>query len=199
MTQATIGREALFEHEVLSQLEEHFEIYLQQPGIHPTGKRFRIDAIAVPRDPERWSRSDIALGIEFKAPSDRPGCLRDRKDNAKIISQCIDYSLTKWNDFGQVPIFFCPGFQETNSLRRSKDLLDLSAKDYNAGYRDGIGALMAAIMGQNNVGELIHTDHLGWSFIINGHHRIWSERLGKHEAGVGEGKYNKLIRCVGSR
>ena len=195
MPLAPVGAEAAFQQKVLSQLEDYFEIYVQQRGTHPSGRHLRIDAIAVPRDPERWSRPDIALGIEFKAPSLK----RDRKDCAKIISQCIDYSLATWNEFGQLPIFFCPGFDETNSLRRSKDLLGLQPRDYNTGFGDGIGYLMAAMLGQNNVGELIHTDHLGWAFMINGHHRLWSERLGREPAGVGEAKHNKLIRTIGSR
>jgi len=192
---APVSAEAAFQQKVLSQLEDYFEIHVQQRGTHLSGARLRIDAIAVPRDPERWSRPDIALGIEFKAPS----LNRDRKDCAKIISQCIDYSMTSWDGYGQLPIFFCPGFDQTNGLRQSQDLLGLQSRDYSTGFRDGIGYLMAGILGQNNVGELIHTDHLGWAFMINGRHRLWSERLGRLPAGVGEAKHNKLIRAFGSR
>lgn len=197
MTVATAGREAQLAQQVIAALHPHFTISTEVWGTHPTGKRLRIDAIAVPRDPCSWARPDIALGIEFKAPTDRPEERRDRKDNAKIISQCIDYSLVEWDGYGRQPIFFCPGFAEI----REWDDRDpfLGADDYRTGFRHGIGYMMAGVMGQNNVGELLHAGHLGWAFLMNGHHRIWSERIGPHAGGVGEGKRNKLTRSVGSR
>jgi hypothetical protein len=194
MTVAVAGREAALAHQALAALKPHFRIYPEVWGTHPTGKRLRIDAILQPRDPSPWSRSDIALGVEFKAPTDRDAGRRDRKENAKIISQCIDYSLTTWDGIGPVPIFFCPGFSEIRGVESDRDYFGLDDWDYNTGFTHGIGFLMAAVMGQNNVGELIKSDHLGWACIINGTHRIWSERYG-----VGEGKRNKLLRQVGSR
>jgi hypothetical protein len=197
MTVATAGREAVLAQQALAALDPHFLIYREVWGTHPTGKRLRIDAIAVPRDRERWARTDIALGIEFKAPTDRPEDRRDRKDNARIISQCIDYSLVEWDGYGKQPIFFCPGFVEIRELQERDHFLN--ANNYSEGFRHGIGYMMAALMGQNNVGELLQVEHLGWAFLINGHHRIWTERVGPHPGGVGEGKRNRLIRSVGSR
>lgn len=196
MTVATAGQEAQLAQQVIAALQPHFRIATEVRGTHPTGKRLRIDAIAVPRDPGSWARPDIALGIEFKAPTDRLEERRDRKGNAKIISQCIDYSLVEWDGFGRQPIFFCPGFAET---QQDQDDFLFDDWDYNLGFKRGIGFMMAGIMGQNNVGELRHTPHLGWVFLINGHHRIWSERIGPRPGGVGEGKRNKLTRSVGSR
>jgi hypothetical protein len=194
MQLATAGAEALLAERTLTSLSSHFLITEQVIGTHPSGKRLRIDAILRPRDPSPWSRANIALGVEFKAPTDRDDERRDRKANAKIISQCIDYSLVEWDGFEQVPVFFCPGFAEITALRERNDLLSLQSTDYHEGFKHGVGFLMAAVMGQNNVGELVHSNHLGWAFLINGHHRIWSERYG-----LGEGKRNKLIRTVGSR
>jgi hypothetical protein len=191
---AAAGAEALLAERTLTELSSHFLITEQVIGTHPTGKRLRIDAILRPLDTSPWSRADIALGIEFKAPTDRDQGRRDRKENAKIISQCIDYSLVEWEGFGNVPIFFCPGFAEIRSHVDQFDPLGLDEQDYRTGFTSGIGFLMAAVMGQNNVGELVHSDHLGWAFLINGSHRIWSQRYG-----IGEGKRNKLIRQVGSR
>jgi hypothetical protein len=197
MTVATAGREAQLAQQVIAALHPHFTIATEVWGTHPTGKRLRIDAIAVPRDVALWARPDIALGIEFKAPTDRPEERRDRKDNAKIISQCIDYSLVEWDGYGRQPIFFCPGFTEI----REWDDRDpfLGADNYREGFRHGIGYMMAGVMGQNNVGELFLAGHLGWAFLMNGSHRIWSERIGPRPGGVGEGKRNRLIRSVGSR
>ena len=197
MTVATAGREALLAQQAFAALSPHFRIYPEVWGTHPTGKRLRIDAIAVPRDRELWARPDIALGIEFKAPTDRFEDRRDRKDNAKIISQCIDYSLVEWDGYGKQPIFFCPGFVEIRELQNRDHFL--GADNYPEGFHHGIGYMMAALMGQNNVGELLQVEHLGWAFLINGHHRIWTERVGPLPGGVGEGKRNRLIRSVGSR
>ena len=197
MTVVTAGREAQLAQQAIEALQPHFKIDIEVWGTHPTGKRLRIDTIAVPRNPELWARPDIALGIEFKAPTDRPQDRRERKDNAKIISQCIDYSLVEWDGYGRQPIFFCPGFVEIRELD-NRDVF-LGADNYREGFRHGIGYMMAGLMGQNNVGELLPAGHLGWAFLINGHHRIWSERIGPHAGGVGEGKRNRLIRSVGSR
>lgn len=194
MPLATTRREADFVQEVCSALTPHFQLHREVVGTHPTGRRLRIDAIAVPHDPEGWSRNDIALGIEFKAPSDRDDQRRDRKGNAKIICQCIDYTLTNWDGFGYLPIFFSPGFAESRAVQDRAFDFFADAKDYNEGFRHGIGFMMQAILGQSNAGELVHSDHLGWAFLINGHHRIWSEKYG-----IGEGSRNKLLRSIGSR
>jgi len=123
-----------------------------------------------------------------------PGERRDRKGNAKIISQCIDYSWTYWDGFGHIPVFFCPGFKE---IRASEALPRVDT--WSAGYECGIGSLMAAVMGQNNIGELVYSSHLGWAFMMHGSHRIWSQRLGRYPAGVGVGKHAKMLRKAGSR
>ena len=188
--------EAELAQRALTALAPYFHLHLEHWGTHPTVKRLRIDAIAVPRNPAEWSRPDMALGIEFKAPTDRPGERRDRKGNAKIISQCIDYSFTDWEGFGQVPIFFCPGFQEI----RSAEARAFSERNtWEQGFEDGIDFLMAAVMGQNNIGELVYNGHLGWPFLMHATHRIWSQKLGPYKGGVGVGKHAKLRRTVGSR
>ena len=176
---------------VFQQLAPHFRLVSQVWGIHPSGQRMRIDAIAVPHDPSGWSRPDIALGIEFKAPSGhRPDGTRERKDACKIVSQCIDYTWTRWDGFGMVPVFFCPGFAEVDFWRYSKGLY----ADVDQAFTAGTGYGLAGLLGQNNAGELIEAAHLGWSFVINGKHRIWTERYG-----IGEGRANKLVRDSGSR
>jgi hypothetical protein len=190
--------EADFARGVLDALAPHFHFHLEHPGIHHSGRTPRIDAIAVPRDPSRWSRPDIALGIEFKAPTERPGERRERKGNAKIISQCIDYSWTRWAGFGHIPIFFCPGFQEIRVAEQQREQRR-DQLDWGDGYECGIGSLMAAVMGQNNIGELVHSTHLGWAFLLHGSHRIWSERIGRYPGGVGVGKHAKMLRKAGSR
>lgn len=199
MTVATAGREAALAQQVLAALEPHFKIHTEVWGTHFNGSRYRIDAVVVPRDRSAWARFDIALGIEFKAFSDRESGRRDRKTTAKILSQCIDYSYTSWDGFQQIPIFFCPGFAETKLLRdRDYDWL-FSETDYQSAFTHGIGYMLAAVMGQNNIGELVFSKHQGWAFLMNNQQRIWSERLGPHPGGVGVGKHHKLQRRTGSR
>lgn len=181
--------ESGFSQAVLAALDSHFHVETEIRGSHPLGKRLRIDAILRPRDVSSWSRSDIALGVEFKTRTDQR---RIRKDSAKIICQCIDYSLTKWDGYGIVPIFFCPGFAESQSLRE-RELL-FGPGNYKEGFKHGIGYIMQAVLGQSNVGELVHSQHLGWAFLMNGQHRIWSQKYG-----IGTGKRDLLLKRVGSR
>ncbi len=68
--------------QVLPCLEPHFHIHREVTGLHPAGKRLRIDAIAVPRDPSQWARPDIALGIEFKRSA-----ASARGDSSRVIRQ----------------------------------------------------------------------------------------------------------------
>jgi len=187
--------EAELAQRALTALAPYFHFHLEHWGTHPTGKRLRIDAIAVPRNPAEWSRPDMALGIEFKSSTES----RPRKENAKIISQCIDYSFTSWDGFGQAPVFFCPGFPEIRIRQERSGTYFERRQTWQQGYEDGIGYLMAAVLGQNNVGELIYNGHFGWAFLMHGSHRIWSQKLGPHKAGVGVGKHAKLRRAVGSR
>lgn len=176
---------------VFQQLAHHFHLTPQVWGTHPSGERMRIDAIAVPRDRTGWSRADIALGIEFKAPSGhRPDGTRERKDACKIVSQCIDYTWTDWEGFGRVPVFFCPGFAEVDYLRYTRGVYPGT----DEAFRAGTGYALAGLLGQNNAGELIEAPHLGWAFVMNATHRIWTERFG-----IAEGATNKLIRDSGSR
>lgn len=176
---------------VLKQLNPHFQLTPEVWGTHPSGERMRIDAIAVPRSIASWSRPDMALGIEFKAPSaHRADGTRERKDACKIVSQCIDYTWTAWDGFGMVPVFFCPGFAEVDYFRYANGVYSSTEQAFQA----GMGYALAGLLGQNNAGELIEAPHLGWAFIMNGKHRIWTERFG-----VAEGRKNKLIRDHGSR
>lgn len=191
--------------QVLPRLAHHFHIHQEVTGLHPSGKRLRIDAIAVPRDSSQWARPDIALGIEFKRAT-----ASGRRDSSKVIRQCIDYTLTDWKGFGAgLPIFYCPGF---DSIQVWRDLRDWSAFSFRDDgflgewvpndpptnqqrFRAGMGYAISGILGQHNVGELIQRDDDGWSFIKHGggFHVQWCERRG-----VCEAQRNQLRRRIGS-
>lgn len=191
--------------QVLPRLAHHFHIHREVTGLHPSGKRLRIDAIAVPRDPSQWARSDIALGIEFKRAT-----ASGRGDSSKVIRQCLDYSITNWNGFGtDLPIFYCPGFDQIQIWRDLKSWSAFSFHDDGflgewvpndpptdqERFRAGMGYAISGILGQHNVGELIQRNSDGWSFIKHGggFHVQWCERRG-----VCEAKRNLNRRKIGS-
>ncbi len=191
--------------QVLPCLEPHFQIHREVTGLHPSGKRLRIDAIAVPRDPSPWARQDIALGIEFKRST-----AKGRGDSSRVIRQCLDYTLVDWKGFGAgIPIFYCPGFEQICAWRDAREwtahrfvddgfLGEWVANDPltdQQQFQAGMGYAISGILGQHNVGELIHRDRDGWSFIKHGggFHVQWCERRG-----VCEAKFNQLNRKIGS-
>lgn len=192
--------------QVLPRLADHFHIHREVTGLHPSGKRLRIDAIAIPRDPALWARSDIALGIEFKRAT-----ASGRGDSSKVIRQCIDYTLVNWKGFGAgLPIFYCPGFDQIQSWRDYKDWNPMRrVEDDWIGYtyepntpltsdqvfQAGMGYAISGILGQHNVGELVELPRDGWSFVKHGggYHVQWCERRG-----VCEAQRNQLRRRIGS-
>lgn len=193
--------------QVLPRLETHFHIHREVTGRHPSGKRLRIDAIVVPRDPSGWARPDIALGIEFKR-----AVAVGRGQSSRVIRQCLDYTLVEWPGFGSgLPVFYCPGFEQIEALRAylswtpfwqaEDDWLGLATYVANDPlpqdqiFKAGMGYAISGILGQHNVGELVHHPTDGWSFIKHGggFHVQWCERRG-----VCEGSRNQLRRKIGS-
>ena len=191
--------------QVLPRLAHHFHIHREVTGLHPSGKRLRIDAIALPRDPSLWARPDIALGIEFKR-----AVASGRGDSSKVIRQCLDYTLVDWKGFGTgLPIFYCPGFEQIQAWRELKDWRAFRHIDDGflgqcvpnepltdrQHFQAGMGYAISGILGQHNVGELVELPRDGWSFIKHGggFHVQWSERRG-----VCEATRNQLRRKIGS-
>lgn len=170
----TEDEEALTER-VLKALSTSFAIKRQVSGDHPLGKRLRIDAIAKPLDASLWKNKSIALGIEFKSPY-----LSDPCELTGATAQLIDYSLTTWDGFGQVPVFLCPGL-----IHRTAP-----SSEYNRGFAYAFSRLMKDF----NVGELLEHDFYGWSFVMAGRHDMWTARNG-----VTEGRNWSLTPKVGNR
>lgn len=191
--------------QVLPRLAPYFNIHREVTGIHPSGKRLRIDAIVTPRNPEAWARPDVSLGIEFKATT-----AIGRGDSSRVIRQCLDYTLTDFKGFGiGLPIFYCPGFEAIEAWRIAREwrahsfvddgfLGEWVANDPltdDQQFQAGMGYAISGILGQHNVGELVKNKHDGWSFIKHGggFHIQWCERRG-----VCEAKRNKLTRKIGA-
>lgn len=152
---------------VLTRLAGSFKVDREVRGQHCTGKWLRIDAVLTPLEAAEWLDGwNTALAVEFKL---LPDSYRGLNSYTKWFAQCIDYAHTDWFGYGRLPIFSCPTFP----------------------FRNGI---IKHALGQFRVGELSNTTSHGWSFIINGEHRQWSEAKGIEDA-----RRTRLRPVVGSR
>ena len=160
----------------LNKLQRDFIVEEEVKGIHFTGKQFRLDAVVRPKDSTLWNNKDIALGIEFKDTVRFTGNY-DTKNLTKWLSQCVDYSNTKWGKYGHIFIFTCP--------------------ELVGNVPPGVinnPMFIQNFMSQLGIGELKQLKTFGLSFVLNSHHRIWSETKG-----VEAGQRFSLIRKFGSR
>jgi hypothetical protein len=160
----------------LKRLVSHFAVHEEVEGKHFTGRILRLDAVVQPRDTSGWKNQQVALGIEFKDVA-RFARNYDTKDLTSWLAQCVDYSNTKWGDYGYIYIFACPS------------LVDEVAEGV-------IGRRMFVrnFMGQLGIGELKEHQEYGLTFLLNTRHRMWSELNG-----VEQGKYWRLTKKFGSR
>lgn len=150
----------------LSILKKDFNVFEEVSGRHFSNKRMRIDAVVTPKKKEGWKNENVAFGIEFK-DTIRFSESYDTKDFTKWLSQCIDYSNTEWKDFGYIYIFCCPSLIEGVPS-----------------HLVGSGMFLRNFLGQMGIGELTEEGRYGLSFLLHGHHRIWSQcgdvEMGKH-------------------
>lgn len=168
--------EIAIKNNYLPNLERNFHVYHEVHGKHFSGKKLKLDAILRPKDSHLWKNPDVALGIEFK-DTIRFSNNYDTKDFTKWLAQCLDYSNTSWNGFGYIYIFACP-----------------SLVDGVAEQVIGNPMFITNFMGQLGIGELKEMAYYGLSFVLHGHHRIWSSM-----SGVEYGKHYTLTRRFGSR
>lgn len=160
----------------LGVIAHHFHIDMEVSGVHFSGKQLKLDAIAKPKDPLQWKNQDVSLGIEFK-DTERFSRNYDTKDFTKWLAQCIDYSNTHWEKYGYVYIFTCPSLI--------------------GGVAPGVigqSMFIENFMGQLGIGELKELPGYGLTFVLHGHHRIWSATKG-----IESGKHWALERKFGSR
>lgn len=165
--------EEAFKQTVFEKLKQHFNIAHEVNGKHFSGNNMRIDAIATPKENNLWKNHSVALGIEFKDDERLRG---DTTNYTGWLAQCIDYSNTKWDRFGYIYIFTCPGLSD--SLSKHIGQFDL----------------LPHIMGHLGIGELKFDERYGLTFFLQGQHRIWSQ-----VRGVEMGKSWDMKRKFGSR
>lgn len=158
---------------VNNQIKEHFNIQREVWGTHFSGKRLRIDAVLTPKDTSEWKNKNIALGVEYKD--------LDRIQDAgmvnftKFIAQAVDYSHTKFDGYGYIPVFCQTDFSVYGNSREFK-------------------FVFPRILSGLGIGQFYKHKYYGWSFWWQGEHRIWSDKNG-----IERGKHYKLERKFGSR
>lgn len=164
---------------VLARLEPWFHVAREVRGQHPLGAACRIDAVVAPREPLRWKRDDVALAIEFKSLGSREAW--GRTDLTAWVAQAIDYTYVEWGLWGRLPIFMCPS---------PLDGIDRLSE----GPVQPVENFVHGLLGQFNVGFLCLYEGTGLSFVLQGRHRIWSERYG-----VESGRRWSLRSRIGNR
>jgi hypothetical protein len=170
--------EADLEDYVLSRLNPYFDINYQVVGRHCSGKKVRIDAVLIPHDWPAWKDAgNIALGVEFKLWRN----IKGTNDHGKWVAQCVDYSHTDWEHYGRLPIFTYPSFSGPDDVDSTR-------------YREQENWRLSHLLGQFRVGELVNSRYYGWTFLLNGSHRQWSQAKGIEEA-----RRTRLVPAVGSR
>lgn len=170
--------EAVMAEAVLDRLEPWFQVKTEAHGRYPGGTRCRIDAVLVPREPQLWKRPNVALGVEFKASDSRE--VWSHTDLTAWMAQAIDYAHVEWDDWGRLPVFMCPSpFAEERLPDGSLPPVEMFAN---------------GLMGHYGIGSLALYGGPGLSFVLQGRHRIWSERFG-----VEAGRHWTLRPRVGHR
>ena len=96
-----------FSHFWENKLKEFFYIKKQVKGKHLSGKKMKIDAVITPKDTTDWKNKEIAFGINFKLPKK----LEDLHSLISLMGEYVDYSNTKFEGYGFIPILACTAFE----------------------------------------------------------------------------------------
>jgi len=152
----------------VKRLSKHFYIEQEVTGKHFSGKNLRIDAIIRPKDTTNWANKDIAFGVEFKDIEFFKSDF-DTKNYTKWMKQCVDYANTYFEGYGYLYILICPS--------RTPEKYSFSLH----------------LLSQLGVGQIVDSEYLGVTIMLNQTHKIWSEKNG-----VMEGKRWKLERKFGN-
>jgi hypothetical protein len=140
-------------------LAPYFHVQREVQGTHFSGRRLRIDAILRPRDTTGWRDPDPAFGVEFKIAHQGGKSTNEFTNWAR---QAVDYTHTNWDGYGRLPVFACPSIVDT--------------------LPGDAGWLMAHLLGQFGVGELMPVEKEGWALTVHGDQILWSQRRGPAEA-----------------
>jgi hypothetical protein len=147
---------------VLARLEPWFHVRTEVWGQHPLGTSCRIDAVLTPRDTRHWKRQDISLGVEFKDLDSRT--TSSRHNLTGWVAQSIDYAYVSWENVGRLPIFMCPSPIASSNFYDNREA---TVEDFANG-----------LLGHFGIGYLTVYEHVGLALVMQGRHRVWSERHG---------------------
>lgn len=100
--------EAEYRRLVMKELEAHFTIKEEVSGKHFSGTRLRIDAVITPKETDGWKNPQVALGLEFKEPTN----IKGKHYFTYWAKQALDYAHTNWTGFGYLPILLGPNADE---------------------------------------------------------------------------------------
>ena len=180
MEKSKIERTVMSHREIkaryLEKLQKHFFIQEKVSGQHFSGKKLQLDAVLRPHTALGWKNPDVTLGIDFKDVS-RFAQEYDTRNLTSWLAECVDYANTRWENYGFIYVFACP-----------------SLIDQVPQHILGNEMFVRNFMGQLGIGELKELPYYGLTFLLHGHHRIWSE-----DRGVESGKQYSLIKKFGSR
>jgi hypothetical protein len=146
--------------QILERLSEHFWVNTEVQGTHYSGRRLRIDAILRPINAELWKTTDPAIGLEFKLLRGIGGA----KSFTKWCAQCADYAATDWDGVGMVSVFGYNIYMSTIG----DSMVEPSTHCF----------YITRLMSRFGVGELREVKRRGLSFVMSGHHVMWSEIRG---------------------
>lgn len=161
------AEQELVDH-VIEELGGVFEFRREVWGTHCSGRRMRIDAVAIPRDASLWKDSDPAFGLEFKLAGARD--FEDTRDFTAWAAQTVDYTHVRWEGFGSLRIFACPS-----------PVRYFPGGDHASPLQDPT-FVMSRFLWHLGVGELALLEREGWALLGQGDHVLWSQRRGVHEA-----------------
>lgn len=164
--------EAEYKAKIIADLSKDFIVQEEWWGTHLSGQRVRIDAVFCPKNTDLWMNKKIVFGLEFKSPAK----LEQLGKQLHFTKQAIDYSNTKFDKVGFIPVLVCPRI------------------DFDTTYSDKKApSFMRKLLNQFNVGELDYT-HRGLSIIFAD-----SEFIYTSSEGVKRGQHNRLLTNFGSK
>lgn len=110
----TFTEEKILQELFMKRLSNYFEFDTEVWGTHQSGKRIRIDAIIKSTktpliNEDKKFPLTKHIGIEFKNPMNiGKSTGRNYYD---VFAQCVDYSQTNFDNYGQIIVLTCPLFK----------------------------------------------------------------------------------------
>lgn len=147
--------------QLIDRLSRDFHIKKEWRGIHFAGGTKYIDLLIKPKVSTGWANKNLYMGIETKGNDQDDTC-----DISKYLRQVIDYSHTKWDHIGYMPIFMYPALTDINFPVAGRFIWQ-----------------MQHLLNQFNVGEAKPYKDKGMSLVMASDHVIWSEKDGVQEGG----------------